>query len=194
MNADPDARRQLFEFVVREGMLSVHVRTDAGWAPRGFAWEAMDVRKDQALEVPVADVSGDRLALRLDSDVGFWSIDSLAVSYDDDEPVEVHTLAPRTAVTSDGRDIAGLLSSVDGERYATRPGDQAVLVFDALAAPPPEKERSLVLVTTGFYVPDVAPDPRANLAETQRLMTTPGAAARRSLELLENEVAREMSR
>jgi hypothetical protein len=47
-------------------------------------------------------------------------------------------------------------------------------------------------VSTGYYVPDVTPDPHADPKEIARLMATPGATAGMSLALLNSMVAREL--
>jgi hypothetical protein len=198
MNASADARRRLYEFMAQEGMLSVEVQVGDSWTRRGLFWFAgPEILKDQAIEIPVADVPGDRVTIRLSAPVAFWSIDSLAVAFDDDEPVQARTLALRSALAEGGRErkeLTSVLASADGERYATRPGDRAELSFDAPLPPAPGFERSYVLVTTGYYVPDVTPDPRADPKEVARIMATPGAAARMSLELLNVTVARELLR
>ncbi len=196
MNASADARHRLYDFLVREGTLSVEVQAGDGWSRRGFFWFAgPEIRKDQAIEIPVDDVPGDSVTIRLSAPVAFWSIDSLVVAFDDDEPVQARTLPLRSAAAEGGgRDLTRVLSTADGDRYATRPGDKAELSFDAPPPPAPGFERSYVLVTSGYYVPDVTPDPRTDPKEFARMMATPGAVARWSLEQLNATVARELLR
>jgi hypothetical protein len=189
-NADADRRTQLRELLVREGALQVKVREDGVWIPRGIAWIAgREVSKDQAIEVPIGDVAGDRLELRLDAPVGFWTIDSVSISYDDDEPVTTRDLTMRVATSNDGKIVTDLLTAIDDRHYSTVEGDAAEIVFDA---PPPAASlaRSYVLVTTGYYVPNVVPDASARPEDLATWMTEPGALARRSLTKLNVAAAR----
>lgn len=184
MNSDAGARAGLIGFLVREGMLQVQVRTAAGWQTRAVFWSAgPELVKEEAFALPIADASGDRLEVRLETAVGFWSVDSVAIDYGADEPITVRELAPGAAVDKDGRDLRGVLAAIDNSRYDTVPGDVAELAF---AAPPraPGLSRSFVLVTSGYYLPEVTPLADADPAAIDALMAVPGGASRRSLELL----------
>ena len=81
--------------------------------------------------------------------------------------------------------------AADGLRPSRIPRARRLAAIHSFA---PGFERSYVLMTTGYYVPDVTPDPRADPKEVARIMATPGAAARMSLELLNVTVARELLR
>ena len=196
MNTDPAARKAFSGFMEKEGSLVVNARTAGGaWAPRGlFALAGPEILKDQALEIPVDDLPGDRLTLRLDAPVSFWSIDSVAVSFEDDEGLEVRELSPVTAVADGGTNVLGELSAIDGSYYRAVTGNRAELTFDAPAAPKPGMARSYVLVSTGYYVPDVPPAPDANPAEFLRVTADPDVASRQALAMLNTALARQLLR
>jgi hypothetical protein len=193
MNGDPSARARFTEFLLREAMLRVDVWTGSGWSSRGVFWEAgPEVRKQQAMAFDVRDVTGSELRVRLHSPVGFWAIDEVAVDYGADVPLRAQVIKARSATTQDGRDVRATLEATDGLRYRMVKGDWAKLLFDA---PPPLGagwDRSFVLVTTGYYVVDVKPDPRGSPAVVDALLSTPGLLARESLTELEWTVAREI--
>jgi hypothetical protein len=193
MNANADARRRLHDFFVEEGTFTVEVQVGDSWSRRGFFWFiGPEARKDQAIEFPVDDIPGDKVTVRLSAPVAFWTVDSLSLAYGDDDPLQVTTLPLRSAIAEGGRDLTRTLSTIDSDRYATRPGDRAELSFDAPPPPAAGLERSYVLVSTGYYVPDVTPDPHADPKKVAQLMSTPGAPARMSLELLNGFLAREI--
>ena len=185
MNRDDKARDAFTSFIERDGALLVEVKTTTGWASRGkLSLAGPEVLKDQALELPIDDLSGDVLTVRLDAPVAFWSIDSVAVSFEDDAPLEIHDLSPMSAITKDGVDVREELRAIDGSAYSTVNGDWAELTFDAPASPKPGFLRSFVVVSTGHYVPDITPDPHADPALFLRMTSDPDAAARRALAML----------
>lgn len=185
MNADARARAQLTDFLVREGMLHVQVRTARGWETRGIFWAAgPELIKEEAFDLPIDDATGERLAIRLETALGFWSVDSAAVDYGPAEPLLVRDVKLRSAVTNDGRDVAQSLARADGDRYHAATGDALELTFDAPPAPAKGMTRSFVLETTGYYLPEIAPAKTADPGAMQALIDVPGAGSRLALELL----------
>jgi hypothetical protein len=182
MNTDASARAELSAFLVREGMLNVRVKTPSGWSTRGVFWAAgSEIVKEEAFEISVADVPGEKLEIELESALDFWSIDAASIAYGKEEPIVVRDLAPSRARTNDGRDITSMLARVDSVRFDTVRGDTAELSFDAPADPAPGSVRSFVLETTGYYVPEVAPALLANPKAMDEIMATPFAASRLAL-------------
>jgi len=191
MSRDAAAREAFAAFLEKEGALTVAVRTPGAWARRGVvAVAGPEIAKDQALEIPVGDVPGDRLTVRLDAPVAFWSVDAVSVAFEDDEPIEVHDLSPVTAIADDGRSVTREIGAIDGAYYETVRGNRAEISFEAPAGPGAGRSRSYVLVSTGYYVPEVVPDPRADPAEFVRLTADPEAASRLALAMLNAAQAR----
>lgn len=191
LDADDAARAGFLGALGREGMLRIQVRTASGWSTRGTFWSpGPEVVKEQAFTLPIADAAGDALEVRLETAVGFWTLDAVAIDYGPDEPVAVRELTPSTARAPDGHDLAAVLADADGRRYDTATGDVAEITF---AAPPPARagvERSLVLVSAGYYVPQVAPAKDADPEALDALLAVPGGASLLALDLLNAEARR----
>jgi hypothetical protein len=182
MNTDANARAELMTFLVREGMLNVRVKTPAGWATRGVFWAAgSEIVKEEAFELSVSDIPGDKLEIELESALDFWSIDAASIVYGKDEPIVVRDLSPSSARTNDGRDVASMLGRADGVRFDTVKGVTAELSFDAPPEPAPGWVRSFILETSGYYVPEIAPALLANPDAMDAIMAKPFAASRLAL-------------
>ncbi len=132
--------------------LRLQVDTPAGWVTKGLiVGGGPFVSKDRVYLLDLADVPGDVLKIKLCPPAEFWMINSLAVDYDADLPVQVHELEATRAVDDAGHDIRPALTSADG-RYFAMPlkGDRAELTFRA-PAHAPGMERSVILKANGYY-------------------------------------------
>ncbi len=159
--------------------LKVWVETPAGWKARSMIMGGAPViTKDKASVLPVGDIPGETLRIKLRPPVNFWMVNSLAVDYGEDQAVEATELAAATALDRTGRDVRTELAATDGS-YLISPdrGDRTELVF---AAPPlkPGLQRTVFVKASGFYKShvDATGTPRLELAE--RILTEPGFAAR----------------
>jgi len=185
LNHSALARKLLRRLYVGVGLLTVSVRTPNGWSQRGvFEAAGNEIAKVQALRIDVSDLPGERVELRLESAVGMWHVDEVAVDYGADLQIEAHRLAPGRAFADDGRDVSATLSEIDARRLSSEPGQWAELTFVAPTPPTAGMHRSVVLETTGYDTLHVEPSPEANPAEANALMLSPGATSRRVLELL----------
>jgi hypothetical protein len=182
MNTDATARAELTAFLLREGMLNIRVKTPSGWSTRGVFWAAgSEIVKEEAFEIPVADVPGDKLEIELESALDFWSVDAASIAYGANERIVVRDLSPSSARTNDGRDVSATFARVDSVRFDTVRGDVAELAFDAPASAPAGSLRSFVLETNGYYVPEIAPAADADPGAIDALMADPFAASRLAL-------------
>jgi hypothetical protein len=161
--------------------LKVWVETPAGWKARSMIMGGAPViTKDKACILPVGDIPGETLRIKLRPPVNFWMVNSLAVDYGEDTAVETTELVAATAVDRSGRDVRPELASID-RSYLVSPdrGDKTEIVF---AAPPlkPGLQRTLFIKASGYYRShiDATGTPRLDLAE--RILTEPGFAARYS--------------
>ncbi|MCK7482505.1 MAG: hypothetical protein M0C28_39315 [Candidatus Moduliflexus flocculans] len=161
--------------------LKVWVETPAGWKARSMIMGGAPViTKDKACILPVGDIPGETLRIKLRPPVNFWMVNSLAVEYGEDTAVEATELVAATAVDRSGRDVRPELAATDGS-YLVSPdrGDRTEIVF---AAPPlkPGLQRTLFIKASGYYRShiDATGTPRLDLAE--RVLTEPGFAARYS--------------
>ncbi len=162
-------------------MLKVWLETPDGWEARGMIMGgAPIVTKDKAIGFDVADIPGDVLRIKLRPPVNFWMVNSLAVDYGGDSPVDVTEIAAETAVDQAGRDVRAELAATDGN-YLESPnrGERTELVF---AAPPLKEglERTVLVKASGYYKVniDANGEPRTDLID--RVFDEPGFAARYS--------------
>lgn len=173
--------RRLYEGV---GLLTVSVRTPNGWSQRGvFEAAGNEIAKAQALRIPIDDITGERIELRLESAVGMWHVDRVSVDYSVDVPVETHQLALDRATLHDGRDVLSTLSQIDETRLSTEKGDWAELTFTAPAPPASGMRRSFVVQTTGYDTLHVEPAAEPDPDAANAMMLSPAATSRRVLEL-----------
>ena len=161
--------------------LKVWVETPGGWKARSMIMGgAPIITKDKAYVIPVGDIPGETLRIKLRPPVNFWLVNSLAVDYGQDPAVAATELAAETAVDRTGRDVRAELESTD-RSYLVSPdrGDRTELVF---AAPPLKDglERTVFVKASGYYKIhlEATGEPRLDLAE--RILTEPGFAARYS--------------
>ena len=161
--------------------LKVWVETPDGWKARSMIMGgAPIITKDKSYVIPVGDIPGETLRIKLRPPVNFWMVNSLAVDYGEDPAVEATELAAETAVDQTGRDVRAELESTD-RSYLVSPnrGERTELVF---AAPPLKDgmERTVFVKASGYYKIhlEATGEPRLDLAE--RILTEPGFAARYS--------------
>lgn len=184
MDASPEARGQLHEAMLREGMLRVSIWDGAAWTPAGYVWEVgPSVARNQALRLDLTGIPGDRLRVKLDATAGLWMVDDVVVDF------AARTL-PSTELTvaaardQDGRDLRDVLEASDGQRYVMASRDDwAELSF---TAPPAGagRARSVFVKSSGYYHIHASGRGESQAALLERLLTEPGAYGRYTLALL----------
>jgi len=177
-SGDGEADR-MFQFIQREQiwLLDLKVREGNAWVSHGWLPGAGPlIVEDRALPLDLSGVGGDSVTIRLTPAFGFWSIDHLALSFDDFPQPSMAELSVVAAVDHRGDRIEKLIAAIDDEYYVMpNTGDWAEITFEA---PPLETglSRTCFLKSTGYY--------RIHLDETQPLQVerlvqiaaTPGAA------------------
>ncbi len=132
--------------------MKVWVETPSGWKARGMIYGGAPViTKDKAYILDVGDVAGEVLRIKLRPPVNFWMVNSLAVDYGEDSPVEVAELAAERAVDPAGRDVRNDLAATDGAyQTSANKGERTELMF---AAPPLNEglERTVFVKASGYY-------------------------------------------
>jgi hypothetical protein len=161
--------------------MKVWVETPSGWQARGMIFGGAPViAKDKTYLLDVGDIPGDVLRVKLRPPVNFWMLNSLAVEYGEDLPVDVTELAVAGAVDPLRRNVKEVLAATDGSYLtsATK-GERTELLF---AAPPLKagRERTVFAKTSGYYRINVPArgEPQTELIE--RVLGEPGFAARYS--------------
>ena len=159
--------------------MKVWVETPSGWKARGMIYGGAPViTKDKTYVLDVGDVAGEVLRIKLRPPVNFWMVNSLAVDYGEDSPVEVTELTAERAVDPAGRDVRNDLAATDGAyQTSANKGERTELVF---AAPPLKEglERTVFVKASGYYRIhiDAKGEPQTDLIA--RVLGEPGFAAR----------------
>ncbi|NUM77932.1 hypothetical protein HUU40_26520 [candidate division KSB1 bacterium] len=195
MNSSPAARAALFQAMVREGMLLVHVWNGQVWQEAGFFWEVgPSLAKDQVLWLDLSNIPGENLRVKLESTAGFWMINSVVIDYSPEAELIVTELLPEQARDHLGQDQREILTDNDG-RYYVMPAvqDWAELVF---VAPPLRKgqQRSVVLKSSGYYEIHVSAEGEPQRELVSRLMAEPGAYGQYTLRMLNQHVRTALSK
>jgi hypothetical protein len=163
-------------------LLHVRVETDAGWKTKGIIYgSGAYVSKDKACVLDISDVSGDTLKIKLTPAATFWLLDSLAVDYTPDLPLNPVEISPVSAVDRHGRDFRDELRLEDG-RCLVMPneGDAVEMAF---LAPPrnPALSRSIILKASGYYDVQVDASGAPQIDLIRRLEDERGFPARYAL-------------
>ena len=182
IDSSPQARASLFLWNLREElyMLKLDVEEAGKWRSRGvLPGGGPYMMENRVVSLDVRGAAGDSLRVRIRPPLGFWALNSFAVSYDDaEQPVAVDTIAPLSARTHDGRDVLPDLASSDGRYYAMPTNDdRATLSF---RAPPPRAgtQRTVFLHSRGYYRLHLDEQGAPDVAAIQRITDVPDAAAR----------------
>lgn len=163
-------------------LLQVRVETDTGWKTKGTIYgSGASISKDKAYVLDIADVPGETLKIKLTPAATFWLLDSLAVDYTADLPVNTVELSPIKAVDKIGHDVRDELALEDGRCFVMpKKGDFAEITF---LAPPqnPAMARSVILKANGYYDVQLEASGEPQLDLIRKLEDEPGFAARYAL-------------
>jgi hypothetical protein len=168
---------ELIQFMEREELylLKIYVLEGDAWVQHGYIPGGGPlITEDRVIALDLSKVSGDKLKIRLNPPMGFWSIDYLGIEYDNNPVPPVTEVPLAKAEDQLGNNISVILSAMDN-KYLELPkvGDWAKVNFDA---PPPEKgnERTVFLKTSGYYEIHIAKDQSEQTQLIRQLLTTPG--------------------
>jgi hypothetical protein len=181
LDSGPVPLRQLGSMMVREGFLTVSLRTADGWVPEGsIPAPGPELSKRQIQALDLSSVVGDTVRLRLESAPSFWLLDQIAIDFSPERPMHVETLRPERAVSVDGHDMLPLVSDLDGRYWVIETGDAAELRF-AVPDVPLGMARSYLLQSTGWYRIRAPAVGEPNVSLIDNLLNQPGAGSRYSV-------------
>jgi len=178
LERDSSEAAKLVGFMIREGMLHLHVWTGTQWEERAlFPDVGPALAKEQVAVVPIADIRSDTLKVKLESTSGLWRIDRVACDFSDDAALQVREIPPQSAIDKSGRNITHLLTSSDGRYCVTLPGEGATVLFDQ---PPSLQGREPVVFVKvrGYYHAWLPSDEPEQVGETDRVLLEPGYGPR----------------
>ena len=170
----------LHQWNLREELyaLKIAVEEPVGWEVRGvIPGGGPLLAADRVVPLDLSHVRGDSVRIRIRPPYGFWALNSFAMAYRTTGEVQVTTLEPASARTSDGRDVLGDLRSAD-DRYYAMPstGDYGFVTFKAplvaLGA-----TRTVFVHARGYYRMHLDPTAPPDSATLTRFFSSPDAAA-----------------
>jgi hypothetical protein len=133
-------------------LLKIRVQTPFGWKTKGTIFGGGPfISMDKAYLIDISDVPGETLRIKLTPPLNFWRIDSIAVDYTEDQPLQVTEVAPSRAMSSRGQDVREALSLADNNFFIMPNREEfAELSYDS----PPRLQgtkRTVLVKATGYY-------------------------------------------
>ncbi|MFH1010407.1 MAG: hypothetical protein V1784_04130 [bacterium] len=187
-NTSAQARELYNRAMIREGMLQVKVWDGREWVVRGFIWGVGPaVAKDMVVPLNLEDISATTLRVRLESTAGFWVVNSAVVDYSAETPTNIVELHATQAIDDRGGDVRTSLREIDHVYFDMPEGRRpALLVF---TPPPcePDKERSYLLKSTGYYTANISIEGEPHTDLIMRFTMVPGAFGRYAIETLNQQ-------
>lgn len=177
----------LLHFNLREELYVMHLYLQRGneEIQRGMIFGGGPFATDNRIvELDVSDIPGDKLVIKMNPPKSFWTLDYLAIEYDDATTITPIEVPISTGRTSFGDDISEQLHSVDGNYYVMpRIGDWSEISFEV---PPPPDDRSLTrsvfLSTTGYYEIQIDKSQPERKELITKLMSEEGSISSYSIE------------
>jgi hypothetical protein len=147
-------KENMMDFVVREELyyLNILVNNGANWEPKGLIFGGGPlITETKIYELDLEDVECDDLQIKLNPPYGFWTLDYIAVEYDNSSIVEPHRVSGFSAIDYNQKDITSTINKKDGDYYVMpQVGDYFTCEFDC---PTESKtnQRTYFLNTNGYY-------------------------------------------
>ena len=179
-----EARTQLQQAMIREGMPNIESWNGKEWLPSGFIWETGTFNfRDQVLWLDITKIPGDILRVRLESTAGFVMVNSVRADFSEDLPVETFEVSPSEAKDTKGKDLRVSLETTDNRYHLMYTSDWAELTF---IAPPVKKgyQRTYILKSTGYYTINVSTEGEPQTDLITRFINEPYAFGQYSIRLL----------
>jgi hypothetical protein len=185
MNSSGEARDEVIEAFIREGMLSVYLWDGEDWSPSGFVWEiGTTVFRDQVLRIDIGDNTGESIRVRLESTSGFWVINSVKADFSPENKVDFTEITPYRAIDRFGSNRLEMIGDTDERYYIMNTGDWVNLEF-RLPEPVDGTQRTYILKTSGYYKIDTQSDDEPRVELLERFLREPGAFGRYTTDMFE---------
>jgi hypothetical protein len=188
------AMAELLRFNQREELyfLKLYVQEGNEWVQQGWIPGGGPAASElRVIPIDLSRVSGDTVRIRVAPPRGFWSFDYIAMSYHELPAPDATVLPVASAMTSDHRDMAALITATDEHYYEMKNvGESAHITFAAPVGPARGSERSVFLETRGYYhtqIDETLPEQTALIAD---VLAHEGAVVRYSLQRYAEMVAR----
>jgi hypothetical protein len=179
-------KEQMMQFVVREELyyLRLNVMENDKWNSQGLIFGGGPfITETKTYDLDLSNVKGDSLFIQFNPPFGFWTIDYIAVEYNDTVIPDYTEITLSQAVDMSDKDILPIISEYNGE-YQTMPevGDYFLLEYDALPVVT-GMARTYFLKTTGYYELHLQKDQPMQKELLQRIVSEPGEVVKYAMEL-----------
>ncbi len=106
--------------------------------------------RDDILSIPVADVPGESLRIKLETGLLFWEIDYVAMDYSENIPLNVHRVAAAEAIDEQDVDVLAAIAG-DDHLYYVQPdiGNESIVKYPV--PPFSDQSRTILLHSKGHY-------------------------------------------
>ncbi|HYV48415.1 MAG TPA: hypothetical protein VFA20_26325 [Myxococcaceae bacterium] len=183
VNASPSYQEEIRRWGEREELFTLAVQVQVGdrWERRGVITGGGPVAPElRAVPLDLHGVNGQRIRIKLDPPMAFWTFDSLRLG-SEEQAVQMTVQPALSARDQDGRDVRAELNATD-DRFLVqpKPGDFTEVQFAASPAKAGLR-RTVFARTRGWYqvhVDQTAPPDEESL---QRLASEPGWMVQRAL-------------
>jgi len=147
-------RNQMMQFIEREELylLKLLVKEGENWADQGLiSGGGPFISETRVYNIDLNSVKGDSLEIQLNPPHGFWTLDYIAMEYENHPEPVVNEIPLSKAIDHDENDISKILLSTD-DNYHIMPkvGDYFLAEFDA-PLKSDNSDRTVFLKSTGYY-------------------------------------------
>ena len=130
--------------------LMVYIKTDKGWKfVDYFPLIGNTASRDMIMEINTADISADKIVIKLETTYRFWDLDFAAIDYTTNQHFETTVIDPLQAIKTDGTDQKAILLQSD-KQYTHLTGEESVS-FEYKVAALQNTVSSYFLVSGGYY-------------------------------------------
>lgn len=140
------------------------------------------ISETRSYDLDLRNVSGDTLFMKFKLPYGYWTLDYLAIDYDDNTLPIIQEIDISYASDNEGNNIADLLYN-DDEMYHIMPNIGNYFLAEA-NAPPLRKDykRTIFLKSSGYYKLHLDKDKEIQSDALYKIITEPGAIVKYTLE------------
>ncbi len=179
--------QQMMNFIESEELyrLKYYTNNGADWKLQGFINGGGPlISETRIYDLDLSNMVGDTLSIRLNPPYGFWTIDYIAVQYDEYKVPNLKTIPLVSAVNQDGLDLKEQLRVKDSS-YVIMPsvGDYFEATFSNLSNDSKKNSTSYYLKSNGYYQIHIDKTKPFQLNTLSRFVTDPGFIVRYSNEI-----------
>ncbi|HUI55368.1 MAG TPA: hypothetical protein VLY04_10375 [Bryobacteraceae bacterium] len=159
--------------------LKIDIEEGSGWMTRGAVMGGGPfIAEDRVVPLDIRGVTGGHLRIRLRPPLGFWALNSFAVSYEDAASPAPQVVKIRAARTSSGADVLAELAASDGLYYSMPDMSESAEMRFPAPPPMPAMTRTIFLHSRGWYELHLTGRGEADTAALNEIYAKPDAAAR----------------